>query len=137
MYCFHVNFARKFCESGLKVGSISYKVGSISYRTPPPVQCEYDITMISQERNVPRTGSWNCDHDIAKRRVKHYPFRRCFSRFFTSDPVPTPDEQRTPYFEHSALANLRPVHYCTASRGSCKFFSCKVIYFITPSSTPL
>ena len=35
-------------------------------------------------------------------------------------------------FEHRALAHLRPVHYCTANRGSCKCFSCKITYFLTP-----
>ena len=53
-------------------------------------------------------------------------------KFLIREFVPLPKCVRTPYFEHSALAHLRPVHYCTASRWSCKCFSCKITYFRTP-----
>ena len=62
---------------------------------------------ITSSAETEKIGTWDAT-DIAKRRVKHHPFRHCLSRFFTSDD----DLQCTLYSTLYSGRFQRKINFC-------------------------
>ena len=61
--------------------STSRRSLSRSSRHLKPIYLAKHLHQVLKPKNI---GTWDAT-DIAKRRVKHHPFRHCLSRFFTND----------------------------------------------------